>query len=61
MKEVGYTNFTLVKNTVDFEYKKPSKIVLWKHWQTSKTLFHNSAQWIWYDFIKLYSGNTQTW
>jgi galactose mutarotase-like enzyme len=21
MKEVGYTNFTLVKNTVDFEYK----------------------------------------
>jgi hypothetical protein len=21
MKEVGYTNFTLVKNTIDFEYK----------------------------------------
>jgi hypothetical protein len=35
-----YTNFTLVKNTVDFEYKIRSKIVLW---QTSKTLFHNSA------------------
>jgi hypothetical protein len=33
------------QKTVDFEYKKyRSKNCIMKHWQTSKTLFHNSAE-----------------
>jgi hypothetical protein len=59
MKEVGYTNFTLIQNQLNFKYRNVIENYYESIGKHLSPYFTTLCQQIWHHFIELHSGNTK--